>query len=1071
MKAQGGGLPRQPQVNRRRAGGIGSGSRRGRYVIVALLALTVGAVFSVFTASAHTSKKTGSSFVATRQLAAGDSCGYPSGSTGRPAADFNESTVLRDFSTSGSGTATQIAAWYSDEHALTLGVNPDPDGTPVTAMTASPTDHATNPDIGDISAADASGRPLYPALFITDVTNGASNSGDWQQQSDNSGAQSPSDVFGTWKAATKSGGSITPDADPASNSDFGTSADTPPASITYERFRTEARWNASDLTAGGAALQPGHTYRVQFMVHDGDQNKTGGDVGEACTNITIPLARPTVTTSAVANATIGAGGTAGIHDTATLSNGTSNAAGTLNFKLYNSTCTTVVGTASASVSGANAGQQYASAPDINVGPGTYHWTVSYTGDAGNLAIAETACGTVAGENSVVNPRQPTVTTVADTNVAITASGADLTDTATLSGGTSSAGGTLTFHLFADNGSGGCGTEVTGSPVTKAVSAADGVNYTSPTVHVPALGDYHWRVSYDGDANNLSIPLTACGQVADHELSRVVKASSTLTTNAGSSKSLANGPVALSDSATLSGGTSDATGTITFTLYADDGSGGCGTQLGTNQKTVAGADGKMYNSSSITVSTPGTYHWIANYGGDAKNAATSNGCNEANENVRVANPQIAIVKSPKSQTINSGHTADFAITVTNTGDVDLTDVTVTDPNSPSCDKAIGPLAHGASTNYTCTSPTLTANLHNVATVTGKAGSDTVTASDFADVVVKHPSIDIEKTPDTQTINSGNTADFTITVTNTGDVDLTDVAVTDPNSPGCDHVIGALAQGASTHYVCTSPVLTANLHNVATVTGKAGNDTVTDDDSADVTVVHPKIDIEKTPDFQTITSGTGAVFTITVTNTGDVDLTNVTVTDPLSPNCNKSIGPLAQGASATYSCTSPTLTADLLNVASVTGKSGNETVTDSDDAHVTVVAPPFTPPPPPTPHPGIAILKNPKSQTVASGATATFNITVTNTGDVTLTNVTVVDLIAPDCNRSIGTMAPGATVTYSCKLANVTSSLMNVAVATGTGGGTTVTASDNAPVTAAPFTPAKKKAKKHKVVSHRKPKATG
>jgi uncharacterized repeat protein (TIGR01451 family) len=148
-----------------------------------------------------------------------------------------------------------------------------------------------------------------------------------------------------------------------------------------------------------------------------------------------------------------------------------------------------------------------------------------------------------------------------------------------------------------------------------------------------------------------------------------------------------------------------------------------------------------------------------------------------------------------------------------------------------------------------------------------------------------------------------------------------------------------------------------------------------------------------------------------------------------------------------------------------------VTDSDDAHVTVVAPPFTPPPPPTPHPGIAILKNPKSQTVASGATATFNITVTNTGDVTLTNVTVVDLIAPDCNRSIGTMAPGATVTYSCKLANVTSSLMNVAVATGTGGGTTVTASDNAPVTAAPFTPAKKKAKKHKVVSHRKPKATG
>ena len=26
----------------------------------------------------------------------------------------------------------------------------------------------------------------------------------------------------------------------------------------------------------------GHTYRAQFMVHDGDQNKTGGDVGQGC---------------------------------------------------------------------------------------------------------------------------------------------------------------------------------------------------------------------------------------------------------------------------------------------------------------------------------------------------------------------------------------------------------------------------------------------------------------------------------------------------------------------------------------------------------------------------------------------------------------------------------------------------------------------------------------------------------------------------------------------------------------------------------------------------------------------
>ena len=29
-------------------------------------------------------------------------------------------------------------------------------------------------------------------------------------------------------------------------------------------------------------LTQGHSYRIQVMVHDGDQNKVGGDSGEAC---------------------------------------------------------------------------------------------------------------------------------------------------------------------------------------------------------------------------------------------------------------------------------------------------------------------------------------------------------------------------------------------------------------------------------------------------------------------------------------------------------------------------------------------------------------------------------------------------------------------------------------------------------------------------------------------------------------------------------------------------------------------------------------------------------------------
>src|SRR5205085_10797409 len=78
------------------------------------------------------------------------------------------------------------------------------------------------------------------------------------------------------------------------------------------------------------------------------------------------------------------------------------------------------------------------------------------------------------------------------------------------------------------------------------------------------------------------------------------------------------------------------------------------------------------------------------------------------------------------------------------------------------------------------------------------------------------------------------------------------------------------------------------------------------------------------------------------TGDVALTDVTVTDPLSPNCNRTIGSLAAGASTSYTCTRPNVTASFNNVAVVTGKAGATTVTARDTAPVTAKAKPLTPP---------------------------------------------------------------------------------------------------------------------------------
>ncbi len=228
---------------------------------------------------------------------------YPTSGT-RGSIVFNESEVLRAANTDPgpTGSVRTIDMFYNDEHALTLGVRQVAIKTKTgTTTTTSTTNYpiaplnsnpgsAVNPALGttassgDQAGNDISGRPMYPALFITDITqNPNSMAGDWQ----NFGTPvAPNAVFGTWKGAvvtidkTKSPSTVTvtPDADPSKNNwNLGTGSDPVPGGLTNEGYGAEVRWDATKL-----GLVPGHAYRFQVMVHDGDQNKSGGDSGEAC---------------------------------------------------------------------------------------------------------------------------------------------------------------------------------------------------------------------------------------------------------------------------------------------------------------------------------------------------------------------------------------------------------------------------------------------------------------------------------------------------------------------------------------------------------------------------------------------------------------------------------------------------------------------------------------------------------------------------------------------------------------------------------------------------------------------
>jgi len=67
--------------------------------------------------------------------------------------------------------------------------------------------------------------------------------------------------------------------------------------------------------------------------------------------------------------------------------------------------------------------------------------------------------------------------------------------------------------------------------------------------------------------------------------------------------------------------------------------------------------------------------------------------------------------------------------------------------------------------------------------------------------------------------------------------------------------------------------------------------------------------------------------------------------------------------------------------------------------------------------------PPTQAVVSGGTATFNVTVTNSGSVALTDVVTSDPKAPDCSKTIGSLSVGASYSYICTKTNVTVAFSN------------------------------------------------
>lgn len=404
-------------------------------------------------------------------------------------------------------------------------------------------------------------------------------------------------------------------------------------------------------------------------------------------------------------------------------------------------------------------------------------------------------------------------------------------------------------------------------------------------------------------------------------------------------------------------------------------------------------------------------------------------------VDVIRPELTVSKTPDYQVVQAGSAATFSVRIANSGDVALSGVVVSDPLTPACNRSIGNLPVGSSVSYDCSIANVQVGFTNEITATGTppAGSS-ISQSDSAQVDVRLDGLLFSKEPDHQIVLENSSAVFTMAITNTSLVDLVNVQIADPLAPGCDRVVGNLASGESFSYACDMTAV-SDLENVATVSASTSHGlTKVLSDTAALEVINPAVEIARTPVFQYVLSGDTAFFKVMVTNSGDSSLSDVQVTDPQAPDCDRTIGLLQAAEYLTYTCSLANVTSNKVLVAGVSGQS----VIGTDVSNsVTTLVDPISP--------AVGIEKYPDYQQIPLGQAVAFTIVVTNSGDSLLDNVAVTDVLSPDCDRTIGSLAVDETASYICTVTNVTSDFINQATVSGESlAGTPVSSSDDAAV---------------------------
>jgi len=367
------------------------------------------------------------------------------------------------------------------------------------------------------------------------------------------------------------------------------------------------------------------------------------------------------------------------------------------------------------------------------------------------------------------------------------------------------------------------------------------------------------------------------------------------------------------------------------------------------------------------------------------------------------PEITPKKDVNNTTPNFGENVAYTIVVSNDGISDAKQVVITDTLAKGL-KFLGANYNGVYDENTHT-VTWTLDIDSGKTVELKVN---VTVEDYGVLVNrvtvgdKTSSVDIavpeiipDKTANVTDANFGDNVTYTVTVTNDGDVDASQVVIVDQLGNGLKYVSssdgGVWDEKTNTvTWIVDLAKGESKVFSVIAIVSGYGNVTnslVVGNKTTGVNVTVPEIIPDKTVDNEIPNFGDNVTYTVTVTNDGIGDANNVVITDVL----DKGLKFLNATGNFTYDEKTGTITwtVDLAKGETKTfnvnvtvlgyGVLSNTVVVGNKTAvrNITV--------------PEIITVKEVNSSDIHIGDEITYTITVSNSGKINATNVVIRDIL--------------------------------------------------------------------------------